>query len=95
MPTTLAGPRPATGRKTEYYKPGDAARRLAGGVQVGTGKKAAQKRRGDDKREPGQDFEPRRLRAPIALLKSSVLCSRKTFQQNPSLHPWSKLPLAI
>ena len=64
MPPGFAGARPAAGRKTEHYEPGDAARRLARRVQVGTEEKAGQEGRRDDEREPGQHLEPRRGARP-------------------------------
>ena len=40
MPGAFAIARPAAGRKTEHHEPGDAARRLARRVQVGTDENA-------------------------------------------------------
>src|SRR5215472_4251532 len=43
MPAAFARARPTAGRKTEHYKPRDAARRLARRVQVGTERKRARR----------------------------------------------------
>ena len=64
MPAAFAGARPIAGRKTKHYEPGDAARRLAHRVQVGTEEKTSQEGRRDDEREPGQNLEPRRGARP-------------------------------
>ena len=59
MPPAFAGARPAARCKTEHHKPGDAARRLARRVQVGTEEETGQEGRRNYKRETGQDFEAR------------------------------------
>ena len=64
MPGAFAIARPAAGRKTEHHEPGDAARRLARCVQVGTEEQAAQEGWRYDERDPGQDFQPRRGTRP-------------------------------
>ncbi|MGA8756510.1 MAG: hypothetical protein WB611_09275 [Stellaceae bacterium] len=59
MLAAVAGAGPAADRKTEHYEPGDAARRLARHVQVGTEEKTSQEGRGGNEGKPGQNFEPR------------------------------------
>lgn len=60
LPAAFVGARPAAGRKTKHDQPGDTAGRLANRIQGGTEEKAGEDRRRDNKRDRGQNFEPRR-----------------------------------